>query len=60
MKTQLLSVLRWFVSVIFGWLSDPQRVRLVLTVVVVCLALAALLVPALTATAGAWAPGGSK
>ncbi len=57
MNTQLLSFLRTFVSVLFGWLSDPQHVRLVLTVVAVCLMLAALLIPVMTATANP-IPGG--
>ncbi len=59
MKTQLTSMLRWFVSVLYGLLSDPQRVRLALTVVVLCLFVAALLVPTLATLADGLPGGGS-
>ncbi len=57
MNAQLVSFLRQFVSLIATWLSDPQRVRFVLTLVVVCLILTALLIPALTVVANP-IPGG--
>ncbi len=59
MKTQLTSLLHWLVSLLFGLLSDPLRLRLIVTVVVVCLMVAALLIPALTAVADGLPGGGS-
>ena len=59
MKTQLTSILRWLMNLLVAVLSDPQRIRFVVTLVVVCLMLEALLVPALTATADGISGGGS-
>ncbi len=59
MKTQLASFLRWLLSLLYGVLSDPMRIRLIVTCVVVCLFIAALLIPALTATADGLSGGGS-
>ncbi len=59
MKTQLMSFIRWFVGVIFGLLSDSRRVRLALTVIVFCLILSAVLIPALSASASGFATGGT-
>ena len=50
-KNQFVSFYYWLLAVVHALLSNPQRVRLVLTVVVVCLVLAALLVPTLTTLA---------
>ncbi len=58
MKTQLLSFIRWLINVVSGWLSDPQHVRLALTIGVVCLIVAALLVPALITHADGLPSGG--
>ncbi len=52
MKTQLTSTL-------YGLLSDPVRIRLVLTVLVVCLMVVALLIPAVPAVADGLSGGGS-
>ncbi len=51
MKTQLVSFINWLVSVLHSLLSDPQRVRLVLTVIALVVVLAALVVPSLTTLA---------
>ncbi len=59
MKTELSAILRWFVSMLYGLFSDPQRVRLMVLVVVVGVALAALFVPVLTATADGLSGGGA-
>jgi len=47
MKTQLDSFIRWLLAVVYSFLSNPRQVRLVVTVIVICLVLAALLVPTL-------------
>ena len=52
MKTQLASLINWVLKVIRAVVADPQRVRLVVTVIVVCLVLVALFVPAMTTLAG--------
>ncbi len=48
MKTQLMSVYRWLSALIYWLFSHPQRVRLIVTVVILCLALAALFIPSLS------------
>ena len=47
MKTQLSSAIRDLSISVYGLLSNPQAIRIVLIVLVVCFALAALIVPAL-------------
>ncbi len=59
MKTQLTTILRWLISMVYGLLSDPLRLRVTLTIVVLCLALAALLLPAMTTLADGLSGGGS-
>jgi hypothetical protein len=58
MKNQLASFINWLLAVIYGLLSNPRRLRLALTIVVVCLALLVLLVPSLTTFADNMAGGG--
>ena len=58
MKTQLSSFARRLFGFVCSFLSNPQRVRLVVTVLVVVLALALLVAPALTAYAGPTSGGG--
>jgi|GEM_PF-5949308 len=58
MKHQLTSLIHWLLTVVYGLLSNPRRLRLALTVLVVCLALLVLLVPSLTTFADAMAGGG--
>ncbi len=53
MKQQLASFVNWLFAFVYGLLSNPRRLRVVLTVVVVCLALLVLLVPSLTTSADA-------
>ncbi len=60
MKTQFASFVRWFASVLYGLLSDPQQVRLTLTIIIVCFVLLTLFVPALTALADGLSGGGSS
>ena len=47
MKHQLTSLIHWLLAVIYGLLSNPRRLRLALTVLVVAVALLVLLVPSL-------------
>jgi hypothetical protein len=58
MKNQLVSFINWLFAVIYGLLSNPRRLRLALTIVVVCLALLVLLVPSLTTFADAMSGSG--
>jgi hypothetical protein len=58
MKNQLASFINWLLAVIYGLLSNPRRLRLALTIVVVCLALLVLLVPSLTTFADAMSGSG--
>jgi hypothetical protein len=58
MKHQLTSLIHWLLAVIYGLLSNPRRLRLALTVLVVAVALLVLLVPSLTTFADAMAGGG--
>jgi hypothetical protein len=51
MKSLLVSFSRWLYAVICWLVSHPQRVRLIVSVVVICLVLVALLVPSLTTLA---------
>jgi hypothetical protein len=48
MKNQLTSLIHWLLTVVYGLLSNPRRLRLALTVLVVAVALLVLLVPSLT------------
>ncbi len=59
LNTQRTSLVNWLVSLLVGLLSNPQRVRFVVTLAVVCLLVAALLIPALTAVADGLPGGGS-
>ena len=58
MKTQLSSFARRLFVFVCSFLSNPQRVRLVVTAIIVALALALLVAPALTAMAGPISGGG--
>ena len=60
MKNQLTSVIRDLFTSVYGLLSNPQAVRLVLIILVVCFALAALCVPALSALASGLPGGGGS
>ncbi len=48
MKNQLVSFINWLLTALHFLLLDPQRVRLVLTVIALVVVLAALVVPSLT------------
>ncbi len=52
MKNQLASFIHWLFAFVYGLLSN-RRIRLALTIVVVCLVLAVLLIPSLTTLADA-------
>jgi hypothetical protein len=58
MKHQLTSLIHWLLTVVYGLLSNPRRLRLALTVLVVCLVLLVLLVPSLTTFADNISGGG--
>ena len=58
MNNQLSSALRRLFSAAYVLFSNPQTVRLAILVVVVCFALAALCVPALSALASGLPGGG--
>jgi hypothetical protein len=58
MKHQLTSLINWLLAAIYGLLSNPRRLRLALTVLVVAVALLVLLVPSLTTFADNMAGGG--
>jgi hypothetical protein len=58
MKTQLSSFARRLIAFVVSFLSNPQRVRLVVSVIVVALALAVLIIPALTTYAAPTSGGG--
>ena len=51
MKNQLVSFVNWFIASLFAVFSNPQRVRLVVTAIVLCLVVSALLVPSLAIVA---------
>ncbi len=51
MKTQLMSMYRWLSAVVYWLFSHPQRVRLIVAAVIICLALIVLCVPSLTTLA---------
>ncbi len=53
MKNQIASFIYWLFAFVYGLLSNPRRIRLAVTIVVVCLVLAVLLVPSLTTLADA-------
>ncbi len=52
MKQQLASFIHWLFAFVYSLLSN-RRIRLALTIVVVCLVLAVLLAPSLTTFADA-------
>ncbi len=58
MKHQLTSLVHWLLAVVYGLLSNPRRLRLALTVLVVAVALLVLLVPSLHPFADAISGGG--
>jgi hypothetical protein len=47
MKNQLVSFIHWLFAVVYGLLSNPRRLRLALTILVVAVALLVLLMPSL-------------
>ncbi|MHB8628028.1 MAG: hypothetical protein ACYDEO_17710 [Aggregatilineales bacterium] len=60
MKNQLTSIIRDLFTSVYGLFSNPQAVRLVLIILVVCFALAALCVPAVSALASGLPTGGGS
>jgi hypothetical protein len=57
-KTQLTSAIRHLFTFVYALLSNPQTVRVAVTIIVVCFALAALCVPVLSALADGLSGGG--
>ena len=57
MTTQFMSFVHFLFAAIYGLLSNPQAIRRIALVVVVCLIVAALIVPSVTTLAGGL-PGG--
>ena len=58
MKTQLNSFVRWLIAALYSLLSNPQRVRLVVTAIIVCVVVAAILVPSLAIVGAGTSTGG--
>ncbi len=58
MKNQLVSFIRQLFAVVYSLFSSPQRVRLVVTVIAICLVVTALLVPSLAIIGAAVGGGG--
>ncbi len=51
MKNQLISFIRSFVAALSSLISNPQRLRLVVTAIILCLVVVALFAPSLAIVA---------
>jgi hypothetical protein len=60
MKNQLVSFIHWLFAVVLSLLNNPRRVRLIVTVIILILALGALLIPSLPIFAGGMGGGGTN
>ena len=58
MKNQLVSFIRQLFAIAYSLFSTPQRARLIVAGIAICLIVAALLIPSLPIIAGAVAIGG--
>ena len=58
MKTQLASFIHYLIATLYSLFSNPQRVRLMVAVIAICLVAAALLIPSLAIVGAGTSTGG--